>query len=107
MATFLERESQEPGSSSVDSVAADMCGSIGNLLGAASDVAAVNQPNKTNVTSPNKDQVQSGNQDKRTKVSRGEKSITDTFFLFPRCVAPPPPPVVSFAPLASPLVSSV
>ena len=50
MAAFLDRESRETGSGSVDSVAASMCGAMGNVLGAASDAAAVNQPSSTNQT---------------------------------------------------------
>ena len=51
MATVLDRESREAGSDSVDTAANFVCGTIGNLLGAASDKAAVNQPNDTNMTS--------------------------------------------------------
>ena len=51
MAAVLDRESQEIGSDSADAAAASVCGTIGNLLGLASDHAAVNQPNDTNTTS--------------------------------------------------------
>lgn len=69
MAAFLDRESQEPGSGSVDSGAAGMCGAIGNLLGTASDTAAVNQPNSTNQTSARNDEQQGNNDEKQAKVS--------------------------------------
>ena len=51
MAAVLDRESQETGSESTDVAAASVCGTIGNLLSSASDYAAVNQPNGTNMTS--------------------------------------------------------
>ena len=76
MATYLEHDSREPGSSSVDSVATDMCGSIGNLLGAASDAAAVRQPNMTNRTSQEQSKARDGIQEKRAKVSHKRKFKT-------------------------------
>lgn len=51
MAAVLDRESQETDSDSADAAAANVCGTIGNLLGPASDNAAINQPNSTNMTS--------------------------------------------------------
>jgi len=51
MAAVLDRESQEAGSDSADAAAASVCGTIGNLLGPASNNAAVNQTNSTNMTS--------------------------------------------------------
>ena len=51
MTAVLDRESQEAGTDSVDAAAAGVLGTIGNLLGPASDYAAVNQPNSTNMTS--------------------------------------------------------
>ena len=51
MAAVLDRESQESGSDSADAAAASVCGTIGNLLGSASNYAAINQPNDTNMTS--------------------------------------------------------
>lgn len=73
MATYIERESQGPQSSPVDSVATDMCGSIGNLLVAASDVAAVRQPNMTNTTSQEQSTARGDNKDERAKVSHKRK----------------------------------
>jgi len=51
MAAVLDRESHGTGFDSADSTAASVCGTIGNLLGPASDNAASNQPNSTNMTS--------------------------------------------------------
>ena len=51
MATVLDRESQDIGSDSADAAAASVFGTIGNLLGPASDHATVNQSNDTNTTS--------------------------------------------------------
>lgn len=73
VATYLERESQGPRSSPVDSVATDMCGSIGNLLVAASDVAAVRQPNMTNTTSQEQSTARGDIKDERAKVSHKRK----------------------------------
>ena len=70
MATFLDRASQEPGSGSVDSVTTEMFGAMGNLLGAASDVAAVSQSNTTNLTSARIDE-QRKNENRQTKVRTG------------------------------------
>lgn len=68
MAAFVDRESRETESGSVNSVAADMCGAIGNLLGSASGDAAVNQPNITSLTSARSEE-QPNNKNKQTKVS--------------------------------------
>ena len=65
MAAVLDRESQEIGSDSADAAAASVCGTIGNLLGLASDHAAVNQPNDTNTTSSRNFEQET----KRLKVS--------------------------------------
>ena len=51
MAAVLDRELQETGSHLAEAAAASICGTIGNLLGAASDNAAINQSNGTNMTS--------------------------------------------------------
>lgn len=70
MATFLDRESQEPMSDSVEYGAAGMCGAIGNLLSAASDAAVVKQVlNNTNLTSSQADEQQNNTDDKRARVS--------------------------------------
>ena len=76
VATYLERESQGPGPSSVDSVATEMCSSIGNLLVAASDAAAVRQPNITNRTSQEQSKARSDIQGERAKVSHKEVTVT-------------------------------
>ena len=65
MATVFDKESQESGSGSMDTAAAGVCGAIGNLLGAASENAAVNQPNGTNVTTSQTEEKET----KRLKVS--------------------------------------
>lgn len=65
MATVLDHESQEIGSDSADAAAASVCGTIGNLLGLASDHAAVNQLNDTNMTSSRNFEQET----KRLKVS--------------------------------------
>lgn len=65
MASVLDRESQEIGSDSADAAAASVCGTIGNLLGLASDHAAVNQLNDTNMTSSRNFEQET----KRLKVS--------------------------------------
>lgn len=51
MVAVLDRESQDTGSDSAEAAAASVCGTIGNLLDSASDNAAINQPNGTNMTS--------------------------------------------------------
>lgn len=66
MATVLDRESRETGSDSVGTAATGVCGTIGNLLGAASDNAAANQPNGTNMTSSQNAELQT----KQLKVSK-------------------------------------
>lgn len=68
MAAFVDRESRETESGSVNSVVADMCGAIGNLLGSGSGDAAVNQPSITNLTSARSEE-QPNNKNKQTKVS--------------------------------------
>lgn len=65
MAAILDRESQETGSDSANVATAGVCGAIGNLLGAASDNAAINQPNGTNMTSSQINEQET----KRLKVS--------------------------------------
>lgn len=68
MAAVLDSESQETASGSVDTTAAGMCGAMGNLLDVASENAAVNQPNSTNLTSSQGEEQQANSEINRSKV---------------------------------------
>lgn len=48
IAAFVDRESKETASGSLESLASTTCGALGNLLDAASGEAAVNEANITN-----------------------------------------------------------
>lgn len=65
----LDSESQEISSDSLDIAAAGICGTIGNLLGAASDNAAFSQPNTTNLTSSQSFEQLTSTEIARLKVS--------------------------------------
>lgn len=82
MAAFLDRESQDPGSGSVDSVTTQMFGAMGNLLGAASDVVAVSQPNTTKLTSARIDKQQRSHENRRATVS---SRLCFLFAIFTQC----------------------
>lgn len=48
IAAFVDRESNETASGSLESLVSTTCGALGNLLDAASEEAAVNEANITN-----------------------------------------------------------